>query len=558
MVHRAIRKLRLEERNKHRGWLSSLKAKEKVRGADYYQSDSEGDDDEEIGDPNSLRERGDSIFDEDDEDFDVDPEATKKMSPMMAAIAAKKRNSMAMTRKKSTKVHTDMFGIATSLMSTTGGIKKLKKMAAKPSWYSQYKEHFAYEHRIQRDGFEFIFEYKAQFGNTLKSFFPTQVMDVDKTVVGIGSQIAFVSLDKNGFNYWETSSTDHRAHMTKRWPPPVTKKRVHFKRRQNEFIQSLCYIPVKNMYIGAGLDMRVHIYDRNLNYITALPTGERVIRHIIYNAKLDEVIIAGSGGCKSWKITRHYTKGSNVFNLTVFRNYTKNKHGQTHWVSHIEFDNDSQRLICIEDDTINCIDCETGKLVSKLRKIHEAPLTGCVWYHRSQYFITSCAGGLVKVWAVHHDSNMKFGKQDFALLHTFTGHTKAVTALQMHPQSGLAVSVSLDGTLRVLNLEALEEIYAIQIMQPLIAMKCVKIGEHSLCVGATIDGTIRVWSINSFLGFFGVCRAACDSRTCIYDPDDNDKMAAVVTAGEEIRVFNEKGMLISNLLPGKLDGEKIR
>jgi hypothetical protein len=89
-------------------------------------------------------------------------------------------------------------------------------------------------------------------------------------------------------------------------------------------------------------------------------------------------------------------------------------------------------------------------------------------------------------------------------------------------------------------------------------MKCVKIGEHSLCVGATIDGTIRVWSINSFLGFFGVCRAACDSRTCIYDPDDNDKMAAVVTAGEEIRVFNEKGMLISNLLPGKLDGEKIR
>jgi WD40 repeat protein len=337
----------------------------------------------------------------------------------------------------------------------------------------------------------------------------------------------------------------------------VTKKRVHFKRRQNEFIQSLCYIPEKNMYLGAGLDMLVHIYDRSLNYLTALRTGERVIRHIIYNSKLDEVIIAGSGGCKSWKISRQYTNGANIFNLTVLRNYTRNKNGKTHWVSHIEFDNDSQRLICIEDDAVICINCETGQLVNKLRNIHEAPLTGCVWYNRSQYFVTSCAGGLVKVWAVHHDSNLKFGKQDFALLHTFTGHTKAVTALQLHPLSGLAVSVSLDGTLRVLNLEALEEIYAIQIMQPLIAMKCVKMDEHSLCIGATLDGTIRVWSINNFLGFYGVCRAVCNTRVCVYDVEDSEKMISVVTAGEEIRVFDENGSLLSNLIPGKLDGERV-
>jgi hypothetical protein len=81
--------------------------------------------------------------------------------------------------------------------------------------------------------------------------------------------------------------------------------------------------------------------------------------------------------------------------------------------------------------------------------------------------------------------------------------------------------------------------------------------EHSLCIGATLDGTIRVWSINNFLGFYGVCRAACDTRTCVYDVEDSEKMTSVVTAGEEIRVFNENGRLLSNLIPGKLDGERV-
>ena len=121
----------------------------------------------------------------------------------------------------------------------------------------------------------------------------------------------------------------------------------------------------------------------------------------------------------------------------------------------------------------------------------------------------------------------------------FTGHTKAVTALQLHPQNGLAVSASLDGTLRVLNLEGLEEIYALQIMQPLTAMKCVYLEDQSFCIGATVDGTIRVWSINNFLGFFGVCRAACESAVSVYDTDGS--MNAVCIAGEDIRIFSETG-----------------
>ena len=214
----------------------------------------------------------------------------------------------------------------------------------------------------------------------MKDFFSTQVIDIDKTTFGSGFQFAFISLDKNGFNYWETTSQENRRHMAKKWSKPVTKKRVHFARRQNEFIQSLCYLPNKHLYLGAGLDMMVHVYDKALNYLTALPTGERVIRHIVYNSKLDEIIIVGSSGCKSWRLERSFSNGFACYNLHVVRHYTSS--GEAHWVSHIEFDLDSQRLICIEDEKVSCINCETGELTSVMRNIHDAPLTGCVWYQR--------------------------------------------------------------------------------------------------------------------------------------------------------------------------------
>ena len=42
-------------------------------------------------------------------------------------------------------------------------------------------------------------------------------MEVDKSIIGGGFQFAFVSLDKNGFNYWETKSTENRKHMARKW-----------------------------------------------------------------------------------------------------------------------------------------------------------------------------------------------------------------------------------------------------------------------------------------------------------------------------------------------------
>ena len=103
-------------------------------------------------------------------------------------------------------------------MAVFGAAKKLRRVAAKQSWYSQYQSDFDYEHRIQKDGFDFIFEYRAHFGNTIKSFFPTSVIDGPTGVrKETGLQLAFISLDRMGFNYWETSSSENTKHHARNW-----------------------------------------------------------------------------------------------------------------------------------------------------------------------------------------------------------------------------------------------------------------------------------------------------------------------------------------------------
>lgn len=83
--------------------------------------------------------------------------------------------------------------------------------------------------------------------------------------------------------------------------------------------------------------------------------------------------------------------------------------------------------------------------------IHESPVTRACFYPRSQYYITGCSGGLVKVWASHKASNNNAVvptqpksptgglagssifehsfvlDENFELLHTFHQFTKAVT-----------------------------------------------------------------------------------------------------------------------------------
>lgn len=96
----------------------------------------------------------------------------------------------------------------------------------------------------------------------------------------------------------------------------------------------------------------------------------------------------------------------------------------------------------------------------------------------------------------------------FTLLHTFKGHNKAVTALRLHPVSGLAISTSLDGFVKVLNLEALNELFCFQVGTGIMGMRIINIGlHHHGILMSTTDASIKLWKITSVCDFFGVASA---------------------------------------------------
>jgi len=310
MIHRAIKKMRHEERSKHRQWITKILEPHEI-------DDPHGVMEEIYRLKNTVNTVQNVLVDAGEDSDDEDGEGNTPFN-----------NAQAVSTSKS------LFDVVKKKVAITNISRKLKRKVARPSWYSEYQEAYNYEHRVQKDGFEYIFDYHAHFGNTIKSFFPTAVMKQNRVHTGL--QCAFVSLDKTGFNYWEVLSSENQKNLTMEWSTPLTKKRIPFKRRQNEFIQALCWNPALQLYIGAGLDMMAHIYDKHLNYIVALPTGERVIRCLIYNETLDEIIIAGSGGCKSWKLYRSYNNGHMEFDLTVAKVYTKYSQDDIRWISAIE------------------------------------------------------------------------------------------------------------------------------------------------------------------------------------------------------------------------------
>ena len=82
-----------------------------------------------------------------------------------------------------------------------------------------------------------------------------------------------------------------------------------------------------------------------------------------------------------------------------------------------------------------------GRLVGAL---HTDQVSDCLYYPRSQYYVTSCEGGLIKLWARHHSANA------LTAATTTDATTTAETADECTAASG-AVAASRDDDVQVSN-----------------------------------------------------------------------------------------------------------
>lgn len=104
--------------------------------------------------------------------------------------------------------------------------------------------------------------------------------------------------------------------------------------------------------------------------------------------------------------------------------------------------------------------------------------------------------------------------KSYALLHTFKSHTRAVTSIRLHPAvSGLAITTSLDGTIKILNLENLNEIYSIHVNCGISDCKIIRLSAMHASVDEKTefgilfsceDSSVRCWKITSCCDFYAI------------------------------------------------------
>lgn len=129
----------------------------------------------------------------------------------------------------------------------------------------------------------------------------------------------------------------------------------------------------------------------------------------------------------------------------------------------------------------------------------------------------------------------------------------------LHPVSGLAISSSLDGLIKVLNLENLTELFSVENDAPIQRMEIIQFGPQLSkgCIFYQDDGAFKLWKITSCCNFFGVSTTILKSIHLFdnFHVDMNDdqyqghRQYVVGYASHDLRIFSPRCQLLSHLEP---------
>lgn len=325
-----------------------------------------------------------------------------------------------------------------------------------------------------------------------------------------------------------------REHQSSRSPRIV--HTLKFPSGCKGFITSIIYVAKLRVFLASALDLTFKIYDKSLNLIESIRHDQRSLGCLTLHTMPDgkEILVAASAiGVSLWRIYRD-SSSTRAFALERQLMYDDAGVAGT-WVTKLEVDKTLHNVYAFSGTSVFVLSLTRRRMLHRLERIHEVNLTVIVWYGRSQFYLTGCTGGLIKCWtALGEDGPLAKAKRaqaaaagltatnedetTFTCLHTFRLNSAAVTGLVLHPISGMAISTSLDCTIRILNLENFTEIYKISMdgvgIISLKLLDYVPAGRKAIMF-ADVNCHIRVWKVASATGFpfFGIMNSNAVSLT---------------------------------------------
>ncbi|XP_074644622.1 uncharacterized protein LOC141901337 [Tubulanus polymorphus] len=352
------------------------------------------------------------------------------------------------------------------------------------------------------------FQARAAYEHSKKQ---TNIMDVCFN----GRMRQFVILDGKGITIWKKDAVEN----------PVSRA-LNYPKYEYRLITTLIYARKYNVYFGLGKDFSLKVLNKDFDETCCVSANLQSVLFMVFNPIKDELITGGVGGTKVWRFhqaaDRTWKEIKPMANYILSLKYSLKDVGGS-WVKKVELDHVLQHLYCCSDTDLYAYDLDGNQLL-KISGAHQMSITGCAYSHYARLLVTSSADADVKVWSINGGH-----------IHTFRGHSRAVTNLVLHPEtSSLFLTSSLDGSIRVWSLDTMDIVYSIVVSSE--GVRWMGLTDDKLLYIGT-SRTISVWSLNNTYHFWALARNPVSSLTLQRGVEDKSIRVLALGNDSSVRLF---------------------
>lgn len=303
--------------------------------------------------------------------------------------------------------------------------------------------------------------------------------------------------------------------------------------RTNSFIQCIEYIESRQVYVASALDGTLKIYDLLLNEIVSIFTARATILSMVFDARHNRLLTGGVDGCAAWLVrgkpptvidstmNPHYelsplpsfftlpptpassasTSNSTNAKTTGARapsgtgaaaRAASNSHYTPDgtWVQSIQLNGECSKVYAQGKHCVDVFSAYDGQYLESYRDLfptEHGAIMSFVVHEKTQYIVCGCITGAIYVLSVH----------PISIVHVFKDHTMSVSSLVVHASSNLIISSSLDGTVRLWDLEARRQAHRLDIGRPVQALQLLVPNAHTCRFYCRIRSSVQIHRIQS-------------------------------------------------------------
>ncbi|KAI8613220.1 WD40-repeat-containing domain protein [Chytriomyces sp. MP71] len=263
-------------------------------------------------------------------------------------------------------------------------------------------------------------------------------------------------------------------------------------------MERILFIEKYRVFFIFSNQLQLRVLDMHLNVLAKAACAAPVL-WMEFIEPHSQLVTGETGSIRIWDVKRS-TKHHVVHFEIIEKAFISDPYFDfDNWVVFVMWERIQNRIIALCDTNIYFFDTMNLSLLDSIKNTHKFSVTYCVFYEPLEYLVTAAKDGTIKVW---NNQN--------CVIHEFDQHIAAVTGLQLYIRPDQAVkypplvlSSSLDGTVRMWNIDLGVCVYRLDTLMPLLGLSITQ-KDAILVYGKK---NMQIWSLNQNYQVFKFSRS---------------------------------------------------